>query len=451
MLSAVLAGLIISWTLFAFGAVYPWVSRPAAAASLLVFLIARPRLFRSRTFAVDASLSAVLAFGWLQWIPLPPGLVNVLAPASDAFQRSVRLTAFDPGAWRPLTLAPATTLDALIILTAAALFYWTIRDGIGHSGARLLARWIAFTGAACVVITALSPALFPNGLVYGFWHPISIYAQPLGPIISRNHFAAWMLIAAPVVGGYLAARAHSHWLAGTVTQSSVRALTDSQAFFVVGAIALLVGGVLISQSRAGLVGLSVAALVALVGGWRQFGRRGRAGLVALIATLVTGALLISNPARVVNRLGETSEDGWGGRPMIWRATRQLIATYPIVGVGYGAYEGAMPYYQPEPRGLMINHAHNQYLEIAAEGGAIGALAALAALVALVRLHFRRQRHDHGAHHYLRSGAMVALVGLAVQCVWETPLLTPAVLWLAAAAAGIATSTPPAGDSGSKGQ
>ena len=445
-MSAVVAGLIISWTLFAFGAVYPWTSRPAAAATLLLFLIARPRLFRDRTFAVDVSLALVLGYAWLQRMPLPAALVNILSPASEAFHRSVDLAPFDPAAWRPLTLAPAASLEALIILTAAAMFYWTTRDSLGNAGARFLARWIAFTGSACVVLAVISPAIFPNGLVYGFWHPLDIHATPMGPIISRNHFASWMLLAAPIVGGYLAARARSHWLASTMKQSSVRALTDSRAFLIVGAIALISGGVLISQSRAGLIGFSAAALFALVGGWRQFGRRGRLGLVSLIAGLLVGALLISNPARVVNRLGETTDDRWGGRPMIWRMSRELIARYPATGVGFGAFEGAMPLYQPEPRGFLMNHAHNEYLQIAAETGIPGALLALAAAFTLIRLHLRRQRHDHSAHRYLRSGALVGLVGLSVQSVWETPLLTPAVLWLAAAAAGIATSRQGSSDS-----
>jgi len=445
-MSAVLAGLIVSSTLFVFGAVYPWVSRPAAAAILLLFAISRPRPFRGSAFALDASITVILAFYWLQLVPLPPGIVNMLSPVSDAFHRAVDLTPFDPNAWRPLSLAPGATLDALYILTSAALLYWTTRDSLGNSGARHFVRWIAIAGSACVVLAALSPTLFANHLVYGFWRPLDINSTPMGPVISRNHFAAWMLLAAPIVGGYLAARARSHWLAGTVKQSSMRALTDSRAFVTVGAIALISGGVMISQSRAGLIGLSAASLFALIGGWRQFGRRGRLGLVSLFIGLFVGALLISNPARVVNRLGNTADDSWGGRPMIWQTTRALAAKYPIVGVGFGAYEGAMPLYQPEPRGMMMNHAHSQYLQIVTEGGIPAALLTIIVVALLIRLHFRRQRKDHSAHRYLRSGAFVGLIGLAVQSIWETPLLTPAVVWLAAAAAGLATSRQSTGES-----
>lgn len=446
-MSAVLAGLIISFTLFVFGAVYPWASRPAAAATVLLFLIARPRPFRGSAFALDVCIAALLGFYWLQLAPLPPGLVNLLSPESDAFHRAVDLVPFDPNAWRSLSLAPGASLDALFILTAAAMFYWTTRDSLGNTGARLLVRWIAFTGSACVVLAALSPAIFPNGLIYGFWHPLDSNSNPMGPVISRNHFAAWMLMAAPLAGGYLAARARSHWLAGSVKQSSVRALTDSRAFFTVGEIALISGGVMISQSRAGLIGFSAAALFALIGGWRQFGRRGRLGLVSLFVGLLMGALLISNPARVVGRFGNTTtDDGWGGRPMIWQASRALAAKYPMVGVGFGAYEGAMPLYQPEPRGLLMNHAHSQYLQVLTEGGIPAALLTLAVVVLMARLHWRRQRKDQSAHRYLRSGALVALIGLAVQSVWESTLLTPAVVWLAAAAAGIATSRQSSGES-----
>lgn len=446
MMSAVFAGLIISSTLFVFGAVYPWVSRPAAIATLILFAIARPRIFRGSARGVDFTIAAILAFGWLQFAPLPPAIVNAVSPASEAFHRAVDLTPFDPQAWRAISLAPQATLEALIVLTAVALFYWTTRESLGQSGTRAIVRWIAVSGSACVVLAAISPAIFPNGLVYGFWHTLGRHATPMGPIISRNHFASWMLIAAPIVGGYLAARARSRWLASTVKQSSVRALTDSSAFFIVGAIALMSGGVMMSQSRAGLIGFSAAALFALIGGWRQFGRRGRLGLVSLFLGLLIGALLISNPVRIVNRLGNTTDDSWGGRPMIWQTSRALAAMYPIAGVGYGAFEGSMPLYQPEPRGMMINHAHNQYLQMVAETGIPGVLLALAVVWALARLHLKRQRQDHSAHRHLRSGALVGLVGLAVQSVWETPLLTPAVFWLAAAAAGIATSRSSSGDS-----
>jgi O-antigen ligase len=439
MQTAVLAAVILAFSFFAFGAVYPWASRSAAAASVVLVLVARPRLFGERTWIVDVALAALLGWSWAGLVPLPPAVVNLLTPGSASFHQTMALRPFDASAWRPLSLVPAAGLDAAIILTAACFCYWSVREATGHRGARALIQGVALIGAAGTLLAVLHPVLFPGGLIYGVWRPYAAVAQPIGPIISRNHFAAFMLTAVPLIGGYLGWRARARWAGHSLRQSSVRALTDAQALLMFAALAITVAGVMLSQSRAGAIGLAAASLLALTGGWREFGARGRAGLAVLVVGLLLAAFFVASPANVMTRLSGTADDQWGGRPMIWRATLELVRRYPVTGVGYGAYEGAMPVYQPEPRGFLINHAHNQYLEVLAEGGVIGVGIAGVLLVGLVGLYRRRLRHDPGPHTYVRQGAMVGLSGLAVQCVWETPFLTPTVLLLAACAAGIATA------------
>ncbi len=447
MISAAGAVLILAWTLFAFGAVYPWASRPAAAATLLLFLFSRPTLFRDSTWIVDGSIVALLAYGWLQYVPLPGGLVNALSPASIAFHQTLSLTAFDPAAWRPLSLAPSASLDALINLTAAALFYWTIRESSGHAGARIITRSLALMGALAVLLAVLQPALFPNGKVYGFWSPIYIEAHPVGPIISRNHFASWMLLAAPITVGYLLTHARTYWVGSTRTKVSIRILSDTRALWVATCAVLMVTGVIFSQSRAGLTGLSVASLVGMIGSRRHLGRRGRAGLLAASLLLGSAAWLVANPATgVLRRIQASQHDDWGGRPAIWRATTDMASQYRLTGVGLGAYEGAMPVYQEPPVTILFNHAHSQYLQWWAEGGLIGLLIAIPLFVAGFRLFARRHKRDLGALVHLREGALAGIVGLTVQSVWETPLVTPAILWLLAAAAALATERPPSHDS-----
>lgn len=123
----------------------------------------------------------------------------------------------------------------------------------------------------------------------------------------------------------------------------------------------------------------------------------------------------------------------------------MAGKYRLTGVGLGAYEGAMPAYQEQPVVILFNHAHSQYLQWWAEGGLIGTLIAAALFVAGWRLFARRRRRDRGPLVHLREGALAGIVGLAVQSVWETPLVTPAVLWLLAAAAALATERPPSRD------
>ena len=438
-----MAVLIVAWTLFAFGAVYPWASRPAAAATLLLFLFARPTLFRDSTWVVDGAILLLLGYGWLQCVPLPGALVGLLSPAGAAFHQTLSLAPFDASAWRPLSLAPSATVEAMVSLTAAALFYWTIRESSGHAGARIFTRSLAVIGAAAVLLAVLQPLLFPNGKVYGFWTPVYIEAHPVGPIISRNHFASWMILAAPITIGYLLTHARTYWVGSTRAKVFVRMMSDARALWITTCAVLMVIGVIFSQSRGGLIGMGAAALVGIVGSRQHLRHRGRAGLLVASLVLGTVAWMVANPSNgVLRRIQTTENDDWGGRPAIWRATIGMASQYPLTGVGLGAYEGAMPAYQDPPVVILFNHAHSQYLQWWAEGGLIGALIAVALFVAGFRLFARRHRRDAGPLVHLREGAFGGIVGLAVQSVWETPLVTPAILWLLAAAAALATERPP---------
>ena len=74
------------------------------------------------------------------------------------------------------------------------------------------------------------------------------------------------------------------------------------------------------------------------------------------------------------------------------------------------------------------------------------LIALPLFIAGFRLFARRHQRDRGPLVHLREGALAGIIGLMVQSVWETPLVTPAILWLLAAAAALATERPPAHES-----
>lgn len=437
------AALVTAWTLFAFGAVYPWASRPAVAASLALLAHVRPTVFRDRTAAVDAALAALIGYVWLQALPLPPALVAMLSPANGTTLADLSL-AFDPARWRPLSLAPAATIETAAMVTGAVALHWVVREGVGPSGVRWIVRSLALSGALAVLLAVLRPMLFPNGLMYGVWLPVAPEATPLGPIISRNHFAAWMLVAAPVVTGYLFAHGATHWAVRSRRSFLARILIDARALWITTAVGLMVFAVVFSQSRAGLIGLIVAGAFHLVSTWRSAGPKARALLVVGTAGLALSVLLVANPVNVLHRLGHDADD-WGGRPTIWQVALEMGRQFPVTGVGLGAFESIAPVFQPKPVVVFFNHAHSQYLQWWAEGGAIGVLLALWLVAAAAAVLTSRARRDPSALGHVRFGALAGLIGLAVQCVWETPLVTPAVLWLTGLVSGVAMRQQPVPD------
>src|SRR5262249_32291214 len=127
----------------------------------------------------------------------------------------------------------------------------------------------------------------------------------------------------------------------------------------------------------------------------------------------------------------------GGRRAIWRETWPMVKAFAATGVGVGAYQRGMLVYQQSPRNFYFNHAHDEYLQIAAEGGLLLAGPALIALLSLVSGVARRLREERAAVYWIRGGAVGGMVAAAVQSVWDTGLRMPANAVLFAILAAIA--------------
>lgn len=95
---------------------------------------------------------------------------------------------------------------------------------------------------------------------------------------------------------------------------------------------------------------------------------------ALIALLFLGNTTFFD--RIVSIFTETLDSSEGLRIGIWVSTIPMIADHPFTGVGWGAFKYIYPqynYYLADPS-ITIYHAHNLYLNTAAEIGIVGALA-----------------------------------------------------------------------------
>ena len=200
----------------------------------------------------------------------------------------------------------------------------------------------------------------------------------------------------------------------------------------------------VSTSRSGLVAFGAS----LVGGvWlarRRLTRRMAVlGLVAGLALAAFAAAYV-NVQPLLSRVEETLAVGQGSRPQIWQETLRVIRDFPLTGTGLGTYQTAMLVYQQSDRLYFINQAHNQYLHLVAEGGALLAVPAILAVVAFIRLFSTRLTQDSSSSVWLRIGGGIAILAVAVQGFWETGLRMPAngVLFGIAAAVAVHRPTEP---------
>ena len=143
----------------------------------------------------------------------------------------------------------------------------------------------------------------------------------------------------------------------------------SQKLLLIGAIILLVACLTMTYSRGAFLTLAIIfAIYGLLRDWRILILfAGIAGLIALSDTSFFNRILSTLA------MSDTLEELRVG---IWVSTGAMISDHPFIGIGWGAYQFVYPqynYYIADPE-IIIYHAHNIYLNYAAEVGIVGALA-----------------------------------------------------------------------------
>ena len=364
-------------------------------------------------------------------------------------ERALRVGAawlpLDSGA-RTLSTNPTQTTVGLLTGIAAVLLFWVAR-GLSKSGElRRTAVRIAWIGFAVSLAAILQRATSPKRM-YWIWNVPGDNA--FGPFVNRNHMATWLLMAIPLTIGCLVtrvrSRAEEH--GGGRELAIVRVVGDSTVLWLGGAAALMLAMLLISLSRSGVVGLAAGAVVGGAIAVPRLRASERRWLWLLPVGAVVVASFYANPGALLDRFARARTRGAGGRVEIWRQTLPIIRDFPATGTGIGTYEQTMLVYQEGDRQFFFNQAHNQYLQLAVEGGLLVGVPTFVAIVAFVAIALSRTRRDRSGAFWIRVGAIAALTGVATQSIWETGLRMPANAVLCGLVAAIAVHEPRVSGSG----
>lgn len=434
-LSLLLIALLV-WGVLSFGAVYPWGYWPLAigAAALGVWTIGLTdalRGGRSRTLAI--ALFAIAVAIAMQATPLPYTWFKTLSPAGDRLleQLTVGWTV-DPPAWQPLTIDPDATLTALARFVALALLLIGLMRAVAFMPLRWIVSQLMTFGAVLGVFGIAQRAVSggTNFLIYGFWRPGGP-ATSFGPFVNRNHFAGWMILTVPLAVSLAVAemrasdgparRDRRGWLQWLATP-------DANRFVYCGtAILIMVTSVVLSGSRSGMAGLVIAfvAFIALTGGQARKGAPApRLLLVVGMTAVLAAAVVWAGASRTAARFDQAGVE-FADRLAVWRDTATVIRDFPITGTGTGSFGSAMLVYQTSGRHSIYEQAHNEYLQILAEGGLLVAIPVLVAVgVMLTTVRRRLAEDDRGETRWLRAGAIASLAGIAAQSMVEFSLQIP---------------------------
>jgi O-antigen ligase len=214
-----------------------------------------------------------------------------------------------------------------------------------------------------------------------YWLRPSRY-KGFGPYVNRNHFAGLMEMIIPLPVALL--------VTGNVKEGK-RILYGFAA-------AVMGLAVVMSLSRGGSVGVVVELmLIAFIsahlvqGRWAGFrSRLAQAGAVIAIAAAILVGIFWIGAEPVINRVADTIDELSRAelepysRYGMWKDTWAMFRANPVLGVGLGAYQAAYPIYASGNGAYAVDYAHNDYLQLLADGGILGGVLAVWFILACFR-------------------------------------------------------------------
>lgn len=415
--------------------------------ALIVLAINRPAVFlffRKAPRGLTTLVALTLALPLLQLIPLPASVWQSL-PGRSLLRES--LAALGPLPPHPVTVNAARTLVAFLGLIAPFTVIALALQGDSRAVQRAKLIFIAM-GVAGVLLGALQ--LLYAGEGAGLYPEPTNRSVVAGLFANRNSAAIYFVCCLLLLAGNSTAR--------LVSTSGIAGLA---------AAALLVVGVVLTQSRTGLallllpVGLFlVRAVFAWAGAGREtqgFGALGRtaiagglaAALIALGIGAGAGTLPESRFDAVMERFNKTTEE----RPAIWEDARFSAQRYWPVGAGMGTFDEVFQIDESleNVTSRRAGRAHNDYLEIAIEAGAIGLLLIALWSAWVLRSTWTGLGQDR---RWDVLGCSAILLTIALQSLVDYPLRNQTMLCLAAFAIAVlaraaARNSPPTASHGSK--
>ena len=260
---------------------------------------------------------------------------------------------------------------ALLYCGYGLLCFLTVQCLRKASQVKTLALIVSVYGTA-IAFVALLQGLAPNGKVYWLREP-HLGGWIYGPYVNHNHYAGLMEMLVPI----------------PLVFCFTRYAYGSRKNLAALAAALMASTVFLSGSRGGMLGLALEIAIfatVVIRGQRNF----KTTLaIAAFLVVVTGLLTWIGGGELAKRMAsiraETRTELSGGvRLSINRDGLHMFLERPVMGWGLATFPVVYPQFRSFYTNFFVNAAHDDYLQLLVETGALGFAIMIWFLVQLYR-------------------------------------------------------------------
>ena len=359
---------------------------------------------------------ALLALGvcTLDLVPLPPGVWQQLGARTNIAE-GYRILGESPP-WLPISLTPYRSLASLLsAIPALAILAATLRLGCRPwmLAAALLAGTFGGILLGALQVTSANPETSP-----WYLYPETNVGLATGFFANANHMADLLVVTLPFLAAIFA-RAGERRNEGQSYSAVV--------LLVAGATLVIAVGIALNGSLAGY-GLALpvligSALIAFPGTRRQV-----RWLAPIAAILLIGAVgwLSTTPLSSSSNLRASTETSVQSRQAILQTSLKATAAFMPFGSGLGSFRSVYALYEDHDRldpTTFVNHAHNDYVEVALELGLPGVLVVFLFLLWWARTAWAKWQPRNRDPY--EAAATIASAAILLHSVVDFPLRTAA--------------------------
>ena len=323
---------------------------------------------------------------------------------------------------------PYLTRVELLKLAAYLLIFFLATQAFRERGDLTNLAWFLILLCFTVSLLGIVQHFTSDAKIYGL-RTLSAGGDPFGPFVNRNHFAGFVELTLPA------------GLALLIFRGLRRDMIPLTGLLTI----VPIGAMILSGSRGGIVsfGFEIAVL-ALLARFRKAPEGPRLVALAIVGFAALALVAWLGVGQAIERFStlHKGDVSLGRRGTMIRGAAHIFFDHPIKGAGVGGLVAVFPRYEVAYDGLVVDHVHNDYMELLAETGILGGLCGLAFLWILIRDARRGFIAEQG--HFSRAihaGAITALCGLLLHSMVDFNLHIPSNVLLFLLNAHLATTTP----------
>ena len=390
-------------TVLAYGAVEVWSQAVLEVGAGFLFVVWAVIAFRNRSITII-------------WNPLCWPLLGLLAIGLG--QLVFRITPY-----------PFLTRVELMKLIAYLLIFFLCTQAFRERQDLNSLAWLLMFLCFGVSLFGIVQRFTSDGTIYWF-QKLTLGGDPFGPFVNRNHFAGFAELTVPVGLALMIFRGLRR---DTFPLASLLTIVP-------------VGALILSGSRGGIVGFGfeLMVLALMVRARKRSPEAPRLAALALVGFAAIALIGWLGTSQVIERFStlHSGDVSLARRATMVRGAAHVIWAHPVAGCGLGSLVAVYPRFETFYDGLVVDHVHNDYMELLAEMGLLGALCGAAFLWILFRdakkCFAAEQGHFSRAIH---AAAITAICGLLLHSLVDFNLHIPSNTLLFLLQAHLATVAP----------